>query len=121
MVYNPKVIEAHSTIKNGDVKLVDAKFTTNRAGNANGAMKINLQNLLAADGSLVVKDGKGTADITVDLKKINRKVKGDASFQMSKPVYNANINLLLNAEKDPSQKISISTQNKITENSINSK
>ncbi|XP_044727273.1 apolipophorins isoform X2 [Chrysoperla carnea] len=121
LVYNPKVIEAHSTIKDGETKLMDAQFTTNRAGNANGALKINLRNILAADGSLVVKDGKGTADITVDLKKINRKVKGDASFHVAKPVYNANVNLLLNAEKDPSQKISISTQNKITENSINSK
>lgn len=120
LIFNAHAVEIRSEIKDGETKLVDILFKSNRAGSANGNLKINVPSIVQADGSLVVKDGKGTGNIVIDLKKLQRKVKGDASFTAVKPTYNAKLVLELNADKEPNQKIMIQTENQISEKSIKS-
>lgn len=50
-----------------------------------------------------------------------RKIKGDVKFVVHDPVYNADVDLFLNFEKDNSDKIHFSTNTKSTEKIVDSK
>lgn len=50
-----------------------------------------------------------------------RKIKGDVKFVVKDPVYNADVDLFLNFEKDNNDKIHFSTTTKNTEQLVDSK
>lgn len=100
---------------------MDIFFKAAKGGNANGSLKVNIKEYLTANGQIKSVDGVGGGDFVVEFVKLDRKVKGELSFTIKDPNYNVAASLYPSFGKDPNQKFAFSTNNKVVDNSIDSK
>ncbi|KAJ8950746.1 hypothetical protein NQ318_011239 [Aromia moschata] len=120
--YNPSDLDAHHKVTSGSTVVVDAFLKANKAGNANGSIKVNIKDLLVVNGQLKANKGSGTGDILIDAKTLNKQVKVDTSFQIQTPTtYNIDLNIYPSFAQDKNQKIVLSTHNKLTSTNVDSK
>lgn len=66
-----------------------------------------------AKSEFTSSQGKGSGSALVELVKLNRKFKGDATFNIASPVFNFDGNLFYDADKDNSKKIHLFTNNEL--------
>jgi len=115
-------VQSHAYVTVNDVKYIDFLLKVVRQGdNPHGNLNLNIKNYLNVAGQAALQDGKGNADINIDLPKINRKIKGTGNLVITGTLHTANFELLLNAEKDPSKRIKLSTVSDVKKNAIDSK
>lgn len=121
LIMTPNELDTLLLVQIGEKKVIDIVLKALKNGNANGNVKIDLKDLLKADGQLKSTKGKGTGQLVVDFVKIGNKIKTDSQFNIAAPTYDVDLTIYPQYEKDNSKKISLSTHNKITEDSIDSK
>ncbi|CAH2060387.1 unnamed protein product, partial [Iphiclides podalirius] len=117
VIENVNLYSSHAKLSTNKGEFLDLLLKINRGANANGQLKFILKDSIAANGQFEVtdNDGKGNGVVIIDFKKAQRKIKGDVKFVVKDPVYNADIELFLNYEKDNNDKLHIRTNNKMTD------
>jgi len=114
-------VQSQAYVTVSDVKYVDFLLKLQQGANPQGSLTLNVKNYLDVAGQLSFQNGKGNAQLNIDLPKINRKIKGTGDLTVSGSQHNGNFELLLDAEKDPNKRIKLSTVNDIKKNAIDSK
>ncbi|KAL6440757.1 hypothetical protein ACFW04_003301 [Cataglyphis niger] len=115
-------VQSRAYVTVNDIKYVDFVLKLLRQGTyPQGNLSLNVKNYLNVAGQLMVQNDKGNALLNIDLPKINRKIKGTGEFMISGTQHNADIEILLDAEKDPSKRIKLSTVNDVKKNAVDSK
>ncbi|KAM0732090.1 Apolipophorin [Formica fusca] len=118
----PGNVQSRAYVTVNDVKYVDFVLKLLRQGTyPQGNLSLNIKNYLNVAGQITVQNDKGKAQLNIDLPKINRKIKGTSEFVISGTQHNADIEILLDAEKDPSKRIKLSTVNDVKKNAVDSK
>lgn len=118
----PSNVQSRAYVTVNDVKYVDFVLKLLRQGTyPQGNLSLNVKNYLNVAGQITAQNDKGNAQLNIDLPKINRKIKGTGEFVISGTQYNADIEILFDAEKDPSKRIKLSTVNDIKKNAVDSK
>ncbi|CAK1546590.1 unnamed protein product [Leptosia nina] len=121
---NNNLYTSHAKISRAkDGTIVDFLSKVNRGDNPNGQLKLLLKDTVNANGHYQVTDnsGKGNGVFIIEFKQAQRKIKADVKFVSKEPVYNADVEVFLNFEKDNNDKLHFSTNNKKTEKAIDSK
>lgn len=118
---NPQKVNSHAVISLDKAKYLDFLLKIERGGSPHGNVNLNLKSILIITGQFNYQNGKGGANVVVDLPKLNRKIKGTGDITVTGPRHVANIEILLNAEKDPNKRIKISTDTDITKTSLDTK
>lgn len=112
--------QAHLTVN--DVKYIDFVFKLLQLDTyPQGNLALNVKNYLNVAGQITAQNDKGNAQFNIDLPKINRKIKGTSEFVINGPQHNADVEILFDAEKDPSKRIKVSTVNNVKKDAIDSK
>nr|XP_012225513.1 PREDICTED: apolipophorins [Linepithema humile] len=115
-------VQSRAYVTVNDVKYIDFLLKAVRQGdNPHGNLNLNIKNYLNVVGQAAIQDGKGNAQLNIDLPKINRKIKGTGDLVTVGTQHTANFELLLDAEKDPSKRIKLSTVSDVKKNAIDSK
>lgn len=114
-------INSRASVTVNDVKYVDFVLKVQKGANPHGSLTLNLKNYLNVGGQMSMQNNKGNAHITIELPKLNRKIKGVGDLQVTGTQYAANLELLLDAEKDPNKRIKLSTVTDRKENAFDSK
>ncbi|XP_044260123.1 apolipophorins [Tribolium madens] len=118
---NPNEIDASNKITSGGTIYIDAFLKANRAGNANGSIKVNLKGQLVVTGQIKANKGSGNGDLEVELPAQGRKSKIDSTFTVHEPNFNIVVNIYPVFDKDKSKKITFSTQTTLKPHQIDSK
>ncbi|XP_076625563.1 retinoid- and fatty-acid binding glycoprotein apolipophorin isoform X1 [Colletes latitarsis] len=116
MVFNSEVF-----VKVDGVKYVEFLLQTRRPPNPSGNLNLNLKNYLTATGQYAYQNGKGHANLNIDVPKINRKIKANGELAVSGTEHLGNFEILYDAEKDPKKRIKLFTISDITKTSIDTK
>ncbi|KAL0104310.1 hypothetical protein PUN28_017203 [Cardiocondyla obscurior] len=121
-VEHPNSIQSQAYLIVSDVKYVDFLLKLQRQGsNPQGSLTLDVKNYLNVAGQLSLKDGKGKAQLNIDLPKIKRKIKGTGDLTVVGSQHNGDFELLFDVEKDPNKRIKLSTANDIKKNGIETK
>ncbi|KAJ8984123.1 hypothetical protein NQ317_017333 [Molorchus minor] len=120
--YNPNEVDAHHKVTSGSTVVIDAFLKTNKGGNANGSIKVNIKNVLVVNGQVKSNKGSGTGDILIDAQSLKKQVKIDTTFLIQPDTtYNIDLNIYPSYAQDKSQKIVLSTHNKLSQTNVDSK
>ncbi|XP_023030403.2 retinoid- and fatty-acid binding glycoprotein apolipophorin [Leptinotarsa decemlineata] len=120
--WNPSEIDAHHKVTSGSNVIIDTFLKANKNGNANGNVKVNIKNILVVNGQLKSIRGKGNANILIDAQSVKKQVKLESTFQiLPEHTFIVDVTLYPTFNKDKSQKIILSTHNKLSLTSIDSK
>ncbi|XP_028142993.1 apolipophorins isoform X2 [Diabrotica virgifera virgifera] len=120
--YNPTDFAAHNKILSGNVVVVDAFLNANKNGNANGSVKVNIKNVLVVNGQLKSVKGVGNGHIKIDAQSLKKVVKAESDFEIQPPtLYKIVVTLYPSFDKDPNQKIILSTNSKLSPTSVDTK
>jgi hypothetical protein len=84
-----------------------------------GVLKATIKDTANIDGSFESNRGKGKGEVTAALK--DKKIRAATTFTVQKPTYDFSADFYYDYEKDNSKKVSFSTQNKLDQQSIDSK
>nr|XP_012148156.1 PREDICTED: apolipophorins [Megachile rotundata] len=118
---NPQALNSRVFVKVDGVKYIEFLLKTTRTPNPSGSLTLNLKNYVTASGQYIYQNRKGNANLNVDFPKINRKVKANADLAISGSEHVGNLEILYDAEKDPSKRLKLSTVSDITKNSVDTK
>ncbi|KAK1130809.1 hypothetical protein K0M31_018919 [Melipona bicolor] len=118
---NPQLLNTAVSAKVDGVTYVDFDLKTTRIPNPSGTLNVNLKNCLTATGQYSYKDRKGSANLDVNIPKINRKIKATGSLVGSGTQEVLNLELLYDAEKDPSKRVKVSSVCDVTATSLDTK
>jgi len=118
--YNGNEIDAFHKVASGGTVYADIFFKARHGGNNNGAIKINTNNVVI-NGQLKDVNGNGNAELVIELPQLKRSVKLDSTFTTVSPTYNLVVNLYPLWSEDKNKKLTVSTNNQITEHKIDSK
>ncbi|XP_063370071.1 apolipophorins isoform X1 [Cydia amplana] len=123
VIDNNNLYSSHAKIAYSKGAILDWLLKVTKGANAKGELKLILKDTISANGQFAVTDadGKGNGAVLVDFKNVGRKIKADVKFQVKNPVYNADVDVFLNFEKDNKDKVSFSTKTKTTEKLVDSK
>ncbi|XP_068902272.1 apolipophorins [Tenebrio molitor] len=111
---------AHKVTSGGTV-YVDIFLKVNKAGNANGSIKVNCKDRLVINGQVKANRGNGNGEIVVELPAAKRASKIDSTFTIHDPNYNVIVNIYPVFSEDKSKKITLSTHTSVTQHKIDSK
>ncbi|XP_032678528.1 apolipophorins [Odontomachus brunneus] len=114
-------INSRAIISVNDMKYVNFLLKLQKGANPYGNLVLNLKNYLNVEGEMSMQGDKGNAHLNIDLPKINRKIKGTGDVTVAGTLYTGNFELLLDAEKDPSKCIKLSTVTDLKKNTIDSR
>lgn len=120
LVLNANELDTQLKVSAGSNNYVDFFLKGTRGLNANGALKLNVDQILTANGQIKSVKGVGNANIVIKLLKVDKELKVDSTYTIQNPVYNVEVSFYPNFGKDKGDKFTLSTKNKITENSIDS-
>ncbi|XP_066149050.1 apolipophorins isoform X2 [Euwallacea fornicatus] len=119
---NQEEVDTHAKITSGSEPFLDSFFKANRKGSANGSVKINIKGYLTVSGQLHANDGVGNGDVLIDIQGGKRQIKADTTFTIQPvQVFDVTVNLYPSYHKDKNLKILLSTQNKVSETSLDSR
>ncbi|XP_034949851.1 apolipophorins [Chelonus insularis] len=118
---NPQQIKSDAIISLNNAKYLDFLLKIQRANNPNGKLNLNMKNIVAVTGQFNYQNGKGDASVDVDFPKLDRKMKGTGQLTVTGPKHVGEVEILLNADKDPSKRIKFTTDSEVKKNFINSK
>lgn len=118
---NSNEIDASHKITSGGTNYFDAFLKANKAGNANGSLKVNLKGQLVVTGQLKANKGSGNGDLLVELPGQGRSSKIDSTFTVHEPNFNIVVNIYPIFNKDKSKKITLSTQTILKPHNLDSK
>ncbi|XP_072946075.1 apolipophorins [Epargyreus clarus] len=123
VIENNNLYSSHAKISSSKKEILDYLLKVTKGANPSGQLKFILTDTISANGQYKVtdNDGKGNGNIIIDFKTAGRKIKGDVKFVAKEPVFNADVDLFLNFEKDNNDKLHFTTNNKRTPKLIESK
>lgn len=121
MILNPNELDTLLKVTVGEKPIIDIFLKHHKGGNANGNVKVDIKDLIKANGQLKATKGKGNANIVVEFVKSGNKIKSESQFTIADPTYNFDITFYPYFEKDNNKKIVLSTHNKVTGKSVDSK
>lgn len=114
-------LNSRAVISVNDVKYINFLLKLRKGASPYGNLVLNLKNYLNVEGEMSMQADKGNAHLNIDLPKINRKIKGTGDLVVAGTLYTGNLELLFDAEKDPSKAIKLSTTTDLKKNAIDSK
>lgn len=118
---DPANVNSHAVISVDDVKYVNFLLKLRKGDSPYGNLILNLKNYLNVDGEVKRQGDKGNLHLNIELPKFNRKIKGTGDLVVAGTVHTAHLELLLDAEKDPSKFIKWSTVTDYKENAVDTK
>ncbi|CAL7938756.1 unnamed protein product [Xylocopa violacea] len=118
---NSQQLNSRLFLKADGVKYIEFVLKNKRSPNPTGSLTLNLKNYLTANGQYSYQNKKGSANLNIDIPKLNRKIKGTASLAVTGNEHVGNVEVLYDAEKDPSKRVKLSTITDLTKGSIDSK
>lgn len=118
----PASIQSRAFVTVNDVKYIDFLLKLiHQGGKPQGNLNLNVKNYLDVVGQLTMQENKANAQLDINLPKINRKIKGTGEMTVNGKQHVGDIELLFDAEKDPSKRIKLSTVSDVQDNAIDSK
>ncbi|KAL3271520.1 hypothetical protein HHI36_021999 [Cryptolaemus montrouzieri] len=117
---NSREIDFHLKLLSGSNPLIDALLKANKAGNANGHVKVNFKDILTVNGQLKAQKGVGSGDILIEAKSLKKATKAETSFTLHDPTYNLDVTLYPVFNEDKNKKVVFSTKNKASDASLDS-
>lgn len=118
---NLQKVNSHAQVVVDSTPYVDFILKIQRGNNPTGNLVLNVKTYITASGQFSYQNGKGTADLNIDIPKISRKIKGSGDIAITGSQHSANLEVLYDAEKDPSKRIKLSTVSDITKTSVDMK
>ncbi|XP_019888404.1 apolipophorins [Ooceraea biroi] len=118
----PASIQSRAFVTVNDIKYIDFLLKMQQQnGKPQGNLNLNMKNYLNMVGQLSMQNDKANAQLEIDLLKIHRKIKGTGDLTVTGTQHVGSVELLFDAEKDPSKRIKLSTVSDIQKNAIDSK
>ncbi|KAI4494899.1 hypothetical protein M0804_001100 [Polistes exclamans] len=114
-------INSHAVIAVAGNKYLDFNLKNHNGPNPNGKLNLNVKNYLIVVGQYNYNNGKGNGLITIDIPKYNRKIKAHGDLTVSGSQHTTNVELLYDADKNPTKRIKLSSVSDITETSVDTK
>ncbi|KAG7188374.1 hypothetical protein KM043_008028 [Ampulex compressa] len=105
---NPQSIHSRAVVTLEGTKYIDFVMKLRKGNNPNGNVHLNLKNYMDVAGQYSFQNGKGSGQLTVDVPRIHRKLKATGDVTISGTQHVGNLELLYDADKDPSKKIKLS-------------
>lgn len=118
---NPQAVNSRAFVKVDGVKYVEFLLNTRKTPNPSGNLNLNLKNYLTANGQYTYQNGKGNANLNVDLPKANRKVKATGDLVVTGSKHVGNFEVQYDAEKDPKKRVKLSTVTDVTKTTLDTK
>ena len=118
---NPNEFDVSHKVTSGSTVYVDVFLKVNRAGNANGSIKVNLKGDLVINGHVKANRGSGNGEVVIELPAVKRVSKIDTTFTIHEPTYNVIVNIYPIFNQDKTKKVTLSTQTSLPHNTIDSK
>ncbi|XP_076762006.1 retinoid- and fatty-acid binding glycoprotein apolipophorin [Xylocopa sonorina] len=118
---NSHTINSRLFLKADGVKYIEFALKNKRSPNPTGTLSLSLRNYLSVVGQYSYQNKKGSANLNIDIPRLNRKIKGTVNLAITGSEHVGNMELLYDAEKDPSKRIKLSTITDLTKGSIDSK
>ena len=118
---NLQKVNSHAQVAVDGTQYVDFILKIQRGNSPKGNLVLNIKSYVTASGQFSYQNGKGSADVNIDIPKIGRKIKGSGDVAITGTQHSANLEVLYDAEKDPSKRIKLSTISDITKASIDMK
>ena len=118
---NNQKLNSHGQINVDGTQYVDFILKIQRGNSPKGNVIFNIKTYVTANGQFSYQNGKGNADINIDIPKMSRKIKGTGDILISGTQHSVNFELLYDANKDPTKRIKLSTISDITKASIDMK
>jgi hypothetical protein len=118
---NAHEFDGSHKVTSGGTVYVDIFLKVNKAGNANGSIKVNCKDRLVINGQVKANRGNGNGEIVVELPAAKRASKIDSTFTIHDPNYNVIVNIYPVFSEDKSKKITLSTHTSVTQHKIDSK
>lgn len=117
----PQLVNALVFVRVDGVKYVEFTLKSHKTPHPAATMNLNLKGYLTANGQYSYQNGKGNANLNIDVPKINRKVQATGQLAVNGPEHDGTIEVLYDAKKNPNKRIKLTTNNHIVSNSIDSK
>ncbi|XP_076643954.1 retinoid- and fatty-acid binding glycoprotein apolipophorin [Halictus rubicundus] len=118
---NQNLLDSLVFVRVDGVKYVEIALQAKKTPHPNGHLNLNLKNYLTATGQYVYQNGKGNANLNIEIPKIDRKIQATGQLAVNGPEHNGNVEILYDAKKDPSKRIKLTTNNHITKTSLDTK
>lgn len=118
---NPHKTESHALVTLDSTKYIDFLMSIEYGAHPHGKLNLHFKKILMVGGQYNYQNGKGTANLNVDIPSLHRKIKGTGEITVEGKKHLANVELLFDAEKDPSKRLKISSDSDVTKESIDSK
>lgn len=118
---NLQTINSHAQVAVDNSQYVDFNLNLQHGNNPKGIIVLNLKKYISVNGQYSYQNGKGSADINIEIPKVHRKIKGTADITVTGTQHSANLEILYDVEKDPSKRIKLATVSDITKTSIDLK
>ncbi|XP_043491499.1 apolipophorins [Polistes fuscatus] len=114
-------INSHAVIVVAGNKYLDFNLKNHNGLSPNGKLNLNVKNHLIVVGQYNYNNGKGNGIITIDIPKYNRKIKAHGDLTVTGTQHTANVELLYDADKNPTKRIKLSSVSDITKTSVDTK
>nr|XP_033329599.1 apolipophorins [Megalopta genalis] len=113
---NPQLLNSLVFVKVDGVKYIEFTLKTRKSPHPSGTVNLNLKGYLTANGQYSYQNGKGNANLNIDVPKIGRKVQATGQVSVNGPQHDGTLEILYDAKKDPNKRIKLSTNNHIVSN-----
>lgn len=118
---NQQLLDSLVSVRVDGVKYVDLTLKGKKSPHPNGHLNLVLKNYLTANGQYTYQNGKGNANLNIDIPKIERKIQATGQVAVNGPEHAGSLEILYDAKKDPTKRIKLTTNNHITKTSLDTK
>lgn len=118
---NPQKLNSHALMSFDNTKYLEYLLEGVRGTNPHGKFTLTVKKIVIVAGEFKYQNGKGSSTINIELPRFDRKIKGTGALTITGSRHTANIELLLDVEKDPNKCIKLSTDSDVTKTSIDTK
>ncbi|XP_076294213.1 retinoid- and fatty-acid binding glycoprotein apolipophorin [Lasioglossum baleicum] len=118
---NQQLLNSLVFVRVDGVKYVELTLKTKKSPHPSGHLNLIVKSYLTANGQYTYQNGKGNANLNIDIPKIDRKIQATGQIAVNGPEHAGNVEILYDAKKDPTKKIKLTTNNHITKTSLDTK
>ncbi|XP_063988684.1 apolipophorins [Diachasmimorpha longicaudata] len=118
---SPQKLHSNALVTFDNTKYLEYVLDGTKGVNPRGQLTLTIKKIIIMSGQFSFENGKGSSSIDIDLPRFERKIKGTGTLTVSGTHHVANIEVFLDAEKDPNKRIKISTDCDLTKTSIDTK
>ncbi|XP_078038624.1 retinoid- and fatty-acid binding glycoprotein apolipophorin, partial [Augochlora pura] len=118
---SPQLANALVFVRVDGVKYVEFTLKSRKTPHPVATVNLNLKSYLTANGQYSFQNGKGNANLNIDVPKIGRKIQATGQLTVNGPEHVGTVEVQYDAKKNPNKRIKLTTNNHILSNSVDTK